>query len=95
MYYQHEVPSVQLHTHPLRAVDVTPAVATSSVRVRGRGATGAASVSMGLVDAVPDKLKNVFASKPKPKSRRFVVVASLCLVSIDATAVIQHSGRAL
>ncbi|CBN79481.1 conserved unknown protein [Ectocarpus siliculosus] len=47
-----------------------PTVASSSVRARGRCAPGAVSVSMGLVDAVPDKLKNVFASKPKPTSRR-------------------------
>eukprot|EP00752_Nemacystus_decipiens_P012787 g11324.t1 len=47
-----------------------PSVAsTSAVTARGRSsATGA--VSMGLVDAVPDKLKNVFAAKPKPTSRR-------------------------
>lgn len=31
-------------------------------------------MSMGLVDAVPDKLRNVFASKPKAASRRFVAV---------------------
>lgn len=48
---------------------------TSAVTARGRSsAAGAVSVpvplSMGLVDAVPDKLKNVFASKPKPASRR-------------------------
>lgn len=52
-------------------------------------------MSMGLVDAVPDKLKNVFASKPKPTSRRFVVGRCLCLVAIDANISISNSYRAL
>ncbi|CAN0212908.1 unnamed protein product [Pylaiella littoralis] len=62
---------------PVALFSASPRQSTASSRVRARGrsssgspTTGAASLSMGLVDAVPDKLKNVFASKPKATSRR-------------------------